>query len=99
LLFLTIKLIALGVMALQNEFVVSSRERSVMSNKPKIKQPAASPDDYRQFAAESVRRCLAMPNHLRRGRMVQLMLAKAWHKLADQAEELRKQNPPSVAGA
>jgi len=28
--------------------------------------------------------------------MVQLMLAKAWHKLADQAEELRKQNPPSV---
>ena len=68
-----------------------------MSTKPKTKQSPANPDDYRQFAADSVRRCLAMPNHLRRGRMVQLMLAKAWDKLADQAEELRRQNPPPAA--
>ena len=29
--------------------------------------------------------------------MVQLLLAKAWHQLADQAEELRKQQRPSAA--
>ena len=68
-----------------------------MSNKRETKQSAANPDDYRQFAVDSMRRCLAMPNHFRRSRMVQLMLAKAWHKLADQAEELRKQHPPSAA--
>ena len=67
-----------------------------MSSKPKAKQSPASPEDYRQFAAESMRQCLATPNHLRRGRMVQLLLAKAWHKLADQAEELRGQHPPSA---
>jgi hypothetical protein len=68
-----------------------------MSTKPNTEQSPANPDDYRQFAADSMRRCLAMPTHLRRGRMVQLMLAEAWHKLADQAEELRGQNPPPAA--
>ena len=56
---------------------------------------AASPDDYRRFAEESVRRCLAMPTRRKQSRAVQLMLARAWAKLADQAEELRKQ--PSAA--
>lgn len=68
-----------------------------MSSKPKTKQSAASPEDYRQFAVDSVRRCLAMPTHLTDSRVLQLMLAKAWHELADQAEELRKQRPPSAA--
>jgi hypothetical protein len=68
-----------------------------MSSEREIKQSPVSPDDYRQFAVDSARRCLAMPNHLRRSRMIQLMLAKAWHKLADQAEELRQQHPPSAA--
>ena len=67
-----------------------------MRTKSKTKQLPATPDDYRQYAVDSVRRCLAMPNHLRRSRIVHLMLAKAWHKLADQAEELRKQHPPSA---
>jgi hypothetical protein len=67
-----------------------------MRSKPETEQSSANPDDYRQFAADSMRRCLAMPSHLRRTRMVQLMLAKAWHQLADQAEELRKQHRPSA---
>ena len=58
---------------------------------------AVSPEDYRQFAAESVRRCLAMPIRRKRGRAVQLMLARAWAKLADQAEEVRRHHPPAAA--
>ena len=68
-----------------------------MRSKLGANRSPVSPDDYRQFAVDSVRRCLAMPNHLRRSRLVHLMLAKAWHKLADQAEELRRQPPPSAA--
>ena len=68
-----------------------------MRRKLEANQSPVSPDDYRQFAVDSVRQCLAMPNHLRRSKMLHLMLAKAWHKLADQAEELRKQHPPSAA--
>ena len=68
-----------------------------MRSKLGANRSPVSPDDYRQFAVDSVRRCLAMPNHLRRNRIVHLMLAKAWHKLADQAEELRRQPPPSAA--
>ena len=68
-----------------------------MRSKPKTEQSRVNPDDYRQFAADSMRRYLAMPTHLRRTRMVQLMLAKGWHQLADQAEELRKQHRPSAA--
>ena len=68
-----------------------------MRSRLEASRSPANPDDYRQFAVDSVRRCLAMPNHLRRSRIVHLMLAKAWHKLADQAEELREQHPPSVA--
>jgi len=58
---------------------------------------AGSPDDYRQFAEESVRRCLSMPIRRKQSRAVQLMLARAWAKLADQAEELRRQHRPSAA--
>jgi hypothetical protein len=58
---------------------------------------AASPEDYRQFAAESVRRCLAMPIRRKQSRAVQLILARAWAKLADQAEELRRQHSRSAA--
>jgi hypothetical protein len=57
---------------------------------------AGSPDDYRRFAEESVKRCLAMPTRRKHSRAVQLMLARAWAKLADQTEELRRQ-PPSAA--
>ena len=56
-----------------------------------------SPDDYRKFAAESVRRCLAMPVRRKQSRAVQLMLARAWAKLADQAEELRRRQPSAAA--
>ncbi len=65
-----------------------------MRSKLEANRSPVDPDDYRQFAVDSVRRCLAMPDHLRRSRMVHLMLAKAWHKLADQAEELRKHPRP-----
>jgi hypothetical protein len=58
---------------------------------------AGSPDDYRRFAEESVRRCLAMPPRRKHSRAVQLMLARAWAKLADQAEELRRQHSRSAA--
>jgi len=57
----------------------------------------ASPDDYRRFAEESVRRCLQMPASRKRGRAVQLILARAWDKLADQAEDWRRAHPPSKA--
>ena len=56
-----------------------------------------SPDDYRRFAEESVRRCLAMPTRRKQSRAVQLMLARAWSKLADQAEELKKHQPSAAA--
>jgi len=70
-----------------------------MRRKPRArgKGGAPSPADYRQFAAESVRRCLDMPLNRKRGRAVQLILAKAWAKLADQAEEWRERHPPSAA--
>jgi hypothetical protein len=63
----------------------------------RAKGRSPSPDEYRQFAAESVRRCLDMPINRKRGRAVQLILAKAWAKLADQAEEWRARDPPSAA--
>ena len=50
----------------------------------------ASPDDYRRFAEESVERCLALPATHKRSRAVQLIMAKAWAKLADQTEEWRR---------
>lgn len=49
----------------------------------------ASPDDYRRFAEESVQRCFSLPASRKRGRAVQLIMARAWAKLADQAEEWR----------
>jgi hypothetical protein len=67
------------------------------SSKAKARRRAASPDDYRQFAEESVRRCLEMPINRKRSRAVQLIMAKAWDKLADQAEEWRTQHPPPAA--
>jgi hypothetical protein len=56
----------------------------------------SSPDDYRRFAEESVRRCLAMPARRKRGRAVALIMAKAWAQLADQAEEWRKEHPAAA---
>ena len=56
-----------------------------------------SPSEYRQFAADSVRRCLAMPVNRKRSREVQLILAKAWAKLADQTEDWRRDHPPAAA--
>jgi hypothetical protein len=55
-------------------------------------RPAASPDDYRRFAEDNVRRCLALPTRRKRSRAVQLMMAKAWAKLADQAEAWRNEH-------
>ena len=49
----------------------------------------ASPDDYRRFSEESVRRCLSLPASRTRSRAVQLIMARAWAKLADQAEAWR----------
>jgi len=49
----------------------------------------ACPDDYRRFAEESVQRCLSLPASRKRSRAVQLIMARAWAKLADQAEEWR----------
>jgi hypothetical protein len=70
-----------------------------MRKKPdvRIRSRTASPDDYRRFAEESVRRCLALPESRRRSRAVQLIMAKAWAKLADQAEEWRKDHRSSAA--
>jgi hypothetical protein len=55
-----------------------------------------SPDDYRRFAEESVRQCLEMPANRTRSRAVQIILARAWDKLADQADELRRQHQPTA---
>ena len=52
----------------------------------------ASPDDYRRFAEESVQRCFSLPASRKRGRAVQLIMARAWAKLADQAEEWRSEH-------
>jgi len=38
-----------------------------------------------------------MPTRRKQSRAVQLMLARAWSKLADQAEELKKQQPSAAA--
>ena len=55
-----------------------------------------SPDEYRHFAEESVRRCLALPANRKRSRAVALIMAKAWAQLADQAEEWRKDHPAAA---
>lgn len=55
----------------------------------RVRPQSASPADYRRFAEESVERCLALPATHKRSRAVQLIMAKAWAKLADQAEALR----------
>jgi len=68
-----------------------------MRGKAKVSQRPALPDDYRQFAVDSMRRCLALPINHKRRRAVQLILAKAWDRLADQAEERRSRHPPSAA--
>jgi hypothetical protein len=62
------------------------RRKTRAKTRPRI----ASPDDYRRFAEDNVRRCLALPATHKRSRAVQLIMAKAWAKLADQAEEWRK---------
>jgi len=56
-----------------------------------------STEDYRRFAQESVERCLAMPANHTRSRAVQIILAKAWDKLADQAEELHRHQSSAAA--
>ena len=61
------------------------RKKSARSG-PRI----ASPDDYRRFAEDNVRRCLALPATHKHSRAVQLIMAKAWAKLADQTEEWRR---------
>ena len=38
-----------------------------------------------------------MPTRRKQGRAVQLMLARAWAKLADQAEERRREDAPPAA--
>jgi DNA-binding transcriptional regulator/RsmH inhibitor MraZ len=68
-----------------------------MRKKATAKGRMASPAEYRQFAAESVERCIAAPNKNKRSKAVHLMMAQAWAKLADQAEEWRMHHPPSVA--
>ncbi len=70
-----------------------------MRKKPnvRIRSRTVSPDDYRRFAEESVRRCLALPESRKRSRAVALIMAKAWAKLADQAEERRKDQRSSAA--
>jgi hypothetical protein len=71
--------------------------RSKANRKARTGKRRSSPADYRQFAADSVRRCFALPINRKRSREVQLILAKAWAKLADQAEDWRKAHPPSAA--
>jgi hypothetical protein len=66
-------------------------------SKTKARLQPASPNDYRRFARESVRRCLAMPANHTRSRAVQIILARAWDKLADQAEEWRRRHRPPAA--
>ena len=57
--------------------------------KTRIRPRAVSPDDYRRFAEDSMQRCLALPATHKRSRAVQLIMARAWAKLADQTEEWR----------
>jgi len=70
-----------------------------MRRKSKAEAPhyPISTDDYRRFAQESVERCLAMPANHTRSRAVQIILAKAWDKLADQAEELHRHQSSAAA--
>jgi len=70
---------------------------SRIKGKPTARERRHSPGDYRQFAADSVRRCLALPVNHKRSREVQLILAKAWAKLADQTEDWRREHPPAAA--
>jgi DNA-binding transcriptional regulator/RsmH inhibitor MraZ len=69
------------------------RKKATVSRKAAVKGRIASPAEYRQFAVESVRRCIAAPNKNKRGKAVHLMMAQAWAKLADQAEEWRMHHP------
>jgi len=66
---------------------------SKVSKKATAKGRIASPTEYRQFAAESVQRCVAAPNRNKRSKAVHLLMAQAWAKLADQAEEWRTHHP------
>ena len=65
--------------------------------KARIRPQLASPDDYRRFAEESVRRCLALPATHKRSRAVALIMATAWAKLADQTEEWRNDHRSAAA--
>jgi hypothetical protein len=65
-------------------------------SKTEARHPA-SPEDYRRFAEESLQRCLEMPTSHTRSRAVQIILARAWDKLVDQAEEWHRQHRPSAA--
>jgi DNA-binding transcriptional regulator/RsmH inhibitor MraZ len=61
------------------------------------KRRAVSPEEYRRFAQDSIKQLFALPIRHKRSRSVQIMLARAWDKLADQAEERQneriRQNP------
>jgi DNA-binding transcriptional regulator/RsmH inhibitor MraZ len=69
------------------------RKKATVSKKATMKGRITSPAEYRQFAVESVQRCIAAPNRNRRRKAVHLMMAQAWAKLADQAEEWRMHHP------
>ena len=73
------------------------RKKATVSKKATVKGRMASPAEYRQFAAESVQRCIGAPNRNKRRKaahlLVNLMMAQAWAKLADQAEEWRMHHP------
>jgi hypothetical protein len=69
------------------------RKKATVSKKATVKGRVASPAEYRQFAVESVQRCIAAPNKNKRRKAVHLMMAQAWAKLADQAEEWRMHHP------
>ena len=64
------------------------RRKTKAKTRPRI----VSPDDYRRFAEESVQRCFSLPASHKRSRAVQLIMARAWAKLADQTEEWRKEH-------
>ena len=66
-------------------------------SKTKVRLQPVSPEDYRRFAEDSARQCLAMPANHTRIRAVQIILARAWDKLADQAEERHRKHQASAA--
>jgi len=68
-----------------------------MRKKATVKGSMASPAEYRELAAKCVQRCIAIPNKNKRSKALHLMMAQAWAKLADQAEEWRMHHPPSAA--